>query len=88
MAATKSLIAALVALSFLVSTALPTADVPFIVVHKKAALNRLKSGPSTSPFLLTPTTKDPQSFSFGSTFNSLYPFLILDLFLFNNPPIF
>ncbi|GLT81618.1 hypothetical protein SLE2022_000590 [Rubroshorea leprosula] len=43
MAMTKSLIAALIAL-FFVSSALATADVPFIVVHKKASLNRLKSG--------------------------------------------
>ncbi|GLT38107.1 hypothetical protein SLA2020_123740 [Shorea laevis] len=43
MAMTKSFIAALTAL-FFVSSALATADVPFIVVHKKASLNRLKSG--------------------------------------------
>ncbi|WCJ40199.1 translocon-associated protein beta (TRAPB) family protein [Euphorbia peplus] len=39
----KPLITLLVAL-FLVSSSLATTDVPFIVAHKKATLNRLKSG--------------------------------------------
>lgn len=39
----KPLISVLVAV-FLVSSSLATSDVPFLVAHKKATLNRLKSG--------------------------------------------
>ncbi|CAL1398528.1 unnamed protein product [Linum trigynum] len=40
----KALISVLLALLFFVSSALSASDVPFIVAHKKATLNRLRSG--------------------------------------------